>query len=193
MSADENELQPKAAPPARPKLSAEDTDAISWIARWMGIPLVILIALYYGEPLLRGSPVEVVQTVTRQRVQPYPFPDGATGPSLAPPEVPRVEPAPPPPPAPTVPTEVPATDVVANPIAQPQPQYPRRALEAEREGFVRLRITIGPDGSVTDAQVLYSQPSGWFERAAIDAVRRWRYQPSGRTIQTNVEIEFKLN
>ncbi|MBL9095781.1 MAG: TonB family protein, partial [Alphaproteobacteria bacterium] len=46
---------------------------------------------------------------------------------------------------------------------------------------------------VTDAQVVSSRPPGWFENAALAAVRNWRYQPSGRTIQTDVEIEFKLN
>jgi TonB family protein len=193
MSADENDLEPKPAAPARPRLKAEDVDAISWIARWMGIPLLVIVAIYYFEPFMRGRGVEVVPTVTRQRVQPYPFPEGATGPSLAPPEIPRPEPVAPPPPAPPIAEDLPATDVVANPISQPQPQYPRRALEAEKEGFVRLRITIGPDGSVVDATVVDARPSGWFERAAVDAVKRWRYQPSGRTIQTDVEIEFKLN
>jgi TonB family protein len=194
MSADDEELKP--GPEARrlPKLSEEDTSALSWLGRWIGIPLLIVIALYYLEPLLRGGgDVEVVPTVTRQRVQPYPFPEGVTGPSLAPPEIPRRERAPPPvAEAPIVP-DMSSADVVANPISQPQPQYPKRALEAEKEGIVRLRITIGPDGAVTDAQVVNAQPRGWFENAAISAVKRWRYQPSGRTIQTEVEIEFKLN
>jgi TonB family protein len=193
MSADENELDPKPAAPARPRLKPEDTDAISWIARWIGIPLVAIVALYYAEPFFRGRDVEVVPTVTRQRVQPYPFPEGATGPSLAPPEIPRPEPVPLPPLAPPIAEAMPATEIVANPISQPAPQYPRRALEAEKEGFVRLRITIGPDGSVIDAQVVDARPAGWFENAALSAVKRWRYQPSGRTIQTDVEIEFKLN
>ena len=64
--------------------------------------------------------------------------------------------------------------------------------ENQREGSVRLHITIGPDGSVVDAVVVTSRPSGWFETAAINGVKRWRYQPSGRTISTDVEIEFKL-
>lgn len=197
MSADDDELKP--APegsklPKLPKLSEEDSSALSWLGRWIGIPLLVVIALYYLEPFIRGgSDVEVVPTVTRQRVQPYPFPEGATGPSLAPPEVPRAERAPPAVPvAPLVP-DMSGADIVANPISQPQPQYPQRALEAEKEGIVRLRITIGPDGAVIDAQVVNAQPRGWFENAAINAVKRWRYQPSGRTIQTEVEIEFKLN
>jgi TonB family protein len=193
MSADDEELKPEPGARRLPKLSEEDSSALSWLGRWIGIPLLIVIALYYLEPLFRGGGVDVVPTVTRQRVQPYPFPEGATGPSLAPPEIPRPERAPPPvPEAPIVP-DMSSADVVANPISQPQPQYPQRALEAEKEGIVRLRITIGPDGSVIDAQVVNAQPRGWFENAAISAVKRWRYQPSGRTIQTEVEIEFKLN
>lgn len=194
MSADENEVEPVRETRLRaPKISKDDASALLWLARWIGIPLLLVIALYYLEPYLRGNRVEIVPTVTRQRVEPYPFPDGATGPSLAPPEIPRPERAPPPlPPAPVAP-DISAPDVVANPIAQPQPRYPQRALEAEKEGSVRLRITIGPDGSVTDAQVVSSRPPGWFENAALAAVRNWRYQPSGRTIQTDVEIEFKLN
>ena len=194
MSADENEVEPAKESRLRaPKISKEDASALSWLARWIGIPLLLVISLYYLEPYLRGNRVEIVPTVTRQRVEPYPFPDGATGPSLAPPEIPRPERTPPPlPPAPVVP-DISAPDVVANPIAQPQPRYPQRALEAEKEGTVRLRITIGPDGAVTDAQVVSSRPPGWFENAALAAVRNWRYQPSGRTIQTDVEIEFKLN
>ena len=176
-------------------MSARDRSAASWLARWMGIPFLILIGLYYAEPLFRGGRIDVVNTVTRQEVHPYPFPQG-TGPatSLAPPAVPRAprEPIPLAPPQ-AIDTLVSSADIVANPIDQPQPGYPQRALEAEKEGIVRLRITIAPDGTVAEAVILSAQPSGWFENAALGAVRRWRYRPSGRTISTEVEIEFKLS
>jgi TonB family protein len=196
MSADEDHVSPAPLPapstPRAPKLSREDSDALLWLAKWIGIPLLVVIAIYYSEFLFQRRTVDVVPTVTRQEVRPYPFPDGATGPTLAPPEIPRVAPPPPLPPVidATPPTP---TEIVARPIAQPQPIYPRRALEAEREGVVRLRITIAPDGTVADVQVIDARPSGWFEKAAIDAVRRWRYAPSERTIVTQAEIEFKLN
>jgi TonB family protein len=194
MSADEEQLSPTPAQPARrtPKLSAEDSDALWWLGKWLGIPFLIVVAAYYSEYLWWRPSVDVVPTVTRQEVRPYPFPDGATGPTLAPPEIPRPLPPPPLPPAVVEAPPTPA-EVVAQPISQPQPQYPQRALEAEREGVVRLRITIGPDGSVKDAVVVSARPSGWFESAALNAVRQWRYQPSGRTISTEVEMEFKLN
>ena len=193
MSADD-QLTPAAAPPEaprKPKLSREDSDALTWLGKWIGIPFVVIVAIYYSE-FLWERPV-VVPTVTRQEVRPYPFPDGASVPTLAPPEIPRVAPplppvefhAPPPQPTPS--------QIVARPLSQPQPNYPRRALEAERQGVVRLRITIQPDGSVSDAVVTDARPPGWFENAALDAVKKWRYQPSDRTIVTPVEIEFKLN
>jgi TonB family protein len=191
MSIDENEIPPAA--PKRPKLSAEDTSAIWWLVRWIGLPLLLVIAIFYMEPLFRGDRVEVVPTITRQEVHPYPFPDG-TGPStsLAPPPIIRPQ-APPTVEQPLIPeTQLSNADIVANPIAQPQPRYPQRALEAEREGVVRLRVVIGPDGNVSDAIVTSAQPSGWFDSAAVSAVKQWRYQPSGRTIETEAEIEFKL-
>jgi TonB family protein len=194
MSADEDEVEVEPKPVERTlrPTRSENVSALWWLAKWIGLPLVVVVALYYSEPLFRGDGVEVVPTVTRQEVHPYPFPEGSAGPSLAPPEVPRSEPVPGAPPLLPAMEDIPSADIVASPVAQPQPEYPRRALEAEKEGIVRLRITIGPDGSVIDAVVLSAQPRGWFENAAVSAVKRWRYRPSGRTIQTEVEIEFKL-
>lgn len=192
MSAHEEQSETKA--PATSKLRREDTDALWWLARWIGIPLIVVIAIFYSEPLFRGRPtVEIVPTVTRQQVHPYPFPPGVTGPTLAPPEIPRApRELPPLPPTPVA--EAPSSaDIVAHPISQPQPEYPQRALEADKEGVVRLRITIAPDGTVVEAMILNAQPKGWFDNAAIAGVKRWRYQPSGRVIQTDVEIEFKLS
>jgi protein TonB len=77
-------------------------------------------------------------------------------------------------------------------ISQPAPTYPPRALDAEREGVVRLHLSIAPDGSVTRARILSAQPSGWFERAAEDGVKRWRYAPSEFGGTADVDVEFKL-
>ncbi|NOT41030.1 MAG: energy transducer TonB [Alphaproteobacteria bacterium] len=193
MSADQLTPAPAPSGPRVPKLSREDSDALTWLGKWIGIPFIVVIAIFYSEYIWGGSNVNIVPTVTRQEVKPYPFPDGAAGPTLAPPEIPRVAPPPPPlvfeaPPPPPTPSQI-----VARPLSQPKPVYPRRALEAEREGVVRLRITIQPDGSVSDAVVSSAHPPGWFENAAIDAVKRWRFQPGSHIIVTPVEIEFKLN
>lgn len=189
MSADEDDAAP--TPPSR-RLSPEDSSALWWLARWIGLPLVVVIAIFYAEPLFRSRQIDVVPTVLRQEVHPYPFPPGATVAPLAPPEVPRAPPAEPAPPIDLI-SPPSSSEIAASPLSQPQPRYPTRALEAEKEGIVRVRITIAPDGSVSDAVVVGARPTGWFESATLDAVKRWRYRPSDRTISTEVEIEFKLN
>lgn len=186
--------------PARAPATDRDVanrEALWWLARFIGLPLAVVIGLYYAEPLIRGLwQAEYVPVVTQQEVQAYPFDENAQGPSLAPPDIPRPEPLPWPrlPGGPATET-APATpaDIVARPLEQPKPRYPRRALEREREGTVRVRLTIAPDGSVSEAVVVAAEPPGLFDAAALEAVRRWRYHPPGRLLVTEAVIEFKLN
>jgi protein TonB len=79
------------------------------------------------------------------------------------------------------------------PTSQATPLYPRIALEAEKEGHVRLSITILPDGSVTDVEIVSANPPGYFEQSAIDAVKRWHYKPSATTRRhVYVDIDYEL-
>ena len=83
------------------------------------------------------------------------------------------------------------------PIQRVSPQYPRHAFRQMENGSVTMLLTIAPDGSVSDAQVIHSTPAGTFERAALEAVRKWRFKPrvvGGVAIeQTGTQvIEFKL-
>jgi protein TonB len=66
-------------------------------------------------------------------------------------------------------------DVV--PLVRVDPEYPPRARAQGLEGWVDLEFTISPAGTVQDARVIGSQPSFVFDRAALKAVRRWRYNP----------------
>ena len=83
------------------------------------------------------------------------------------------------------------------PISKLPPQYPHHAAVREQEGFVRLLVVVIEDGTVGDIQVLESQPRRVFDKAAISAVRRWRYQPvvrNGRPVRVKVTltIDFEL-
>lgn len=66
-------------------------------------------------------------------------------------------------------------DVV--PIVRISPQYPRQALLNGQEGWVHLEFTITKDGRVMDAVVVDSEPRGVFERAALQAIIRWKFRP----------------
>ena len=67
------------------------------------------------------------------------------------------------------------TDVI--PIVRQAPKYPQRAMQARLEGYVILDVTIAPDGSVTEASVMESNPPRIFDQAAINAVKRWKFRP----------------
>jgi periplasmic protein TonB len=62
------------------------------------------------------------------------------------------------------------------PIVQVAPQYPRRAAERGLEGFVLLEFTVTRQGTVRDPVVIESS-SSIFDRAAMEAVMRFRYRP----------------
>ncbi len=64
------------------------------------------------------------------------------------------------------------------PISQPAPQYPRQALRDGIGGMVRVQLDVGPDGVPTSARILHSSGSRELDRAALDAARRWRFQPA---------------
>lgn len=69
------------------------------------------------------------------------------------------------------------------------PVYPAHALALGQAGEVRVRLTVGTDGHVADVQVLTASPAGVFEQAAVNAVRKWRFDPivkNGRAIEATV-------
>jgi periplasmic protein TonB len=78
------------------------------------------------------------------------------------------------------------------------PRYPATAMRSNQEGWVELSFTITPDGSVDDVKVVDAEPRHVFDRAAVEAVSRWKYQPAtqnGAPIasQDKRRIVFKLN
>jgi protein TonB len=76
-------------------------------------------------------------------------------------------------------------------------RYPTAAMRARQEGWVVVSFTVDPDGSTSDVKVVESQPRHVFDRAAIDAVERYRFNPAMKdgTAVSSVKqqrIEFKL-
>ena len=73
------------------------------------------------------------------------------------------------------------------------PAYPPRARERGQEGWVDLEFTVTNDGSTSAAVVRAAEPAGIFDRAALDAVKRWRYEP--RVVEQRVEarLRFRLS
>jgi len=63
------------------------------------------------------------------------------------------------------------------PLVRFPPQYPQAALLRKTEGSVLVRFTVTETGGVSDPEILRSDPPGVFDRAAIRAILRWKYQP----------------
>jgi protein TonB len=76
------------------------------------------------------------------------------------------------------------------PISMPQPRYPAAALRARQSGQVQVEFTVAPDGSVSAARVVSAQPDRVFDREAVAAVRRWRFQPVDSPVTTRRTIAF---
>jgi protein TonB len=112
--------------------------------------------------------------------------------------LPEANASPPPPPSkPAWPalTRVGGDVIAARIIYQPKPEYPQIAKMTHTEGTVEFEAVIGKDGTIEELKVLRGHPL--LVKAALDAVRRWRYQPTllnGEPIEvlTEITVNFKL-
>jgi TonB family protein len=57
------------------------------------------------------------------------------------------------------------------------PDYPAGAIAKGIEGWVQVRFTVTPIGTVRDSVVVASEPGTTFDEAALRAIARWRYNP----------------
>ena len=100
--------------------------------------------------------------------------------------------------------EVAPTPAVAQParastelraISQAEPRFPSTAQRAGASGSVQVEFTVSTDGSVSDARVVSAdvprQFQRDFEREAVSAVKRWRFQPVGQPTTSRRTISFQ--
>lgn len=76
------------------------------------------------------------------------------------------------------------------------PVYPAAARQGRVQGVVIVETTIGADGKVRATKVVKSIPM--LDAAALDAVRKWEYQPTlvaGRAtpVIMTIPVNFKLD
>jgi TonB family protein len=81
------------------------------------------------------------------------------------------------------------------PLIKVTPVYPQAAQERGVDGHVEIQFVVNPAGSTENPSVVASEPKGLFDRAAIAAIRRWRYPADpDRTPQTLTErLDFKFS
>lgn len=125
--------------------------------------------------------------------------DGTTALPPPPAEQPRIidEPALPPmmPPASSAPTASAGPNRDPVPVSRPAPSYPREAQRMNAGGTVLVRATVASDGGVERLELARASGNRHLDRAAMEAVRRWRFQPALRngqpvSAEVLVPVEF---
>ncbi len=88
-------------------------------------------------------------------------------------------------------------DTPPRPLRRAPLTYPPTARAKGITGEVTLNLLVEADGRVSEVRVESAQPPGWFEAAAKEAVRRWRFQPAryqGKAVRVwaRQRIKFQL-
>ena len=63
-------------------------------------------------------------------------------------------------------------------------------------GIVRITVTVAADGSVERQSLAQSSGNRHLDRAALEAVRRWRFQPAvrgGQPVTAEVSVPIVFN
>jgi protein TonB len=82
-------------------------------------------------------------------------------------------------------------------IYSPDPEFSEEARKAKYQGVVVLRVLVGSDGRVHNAQVARSLGMGLDEKA-LEAVRLWKFEPArakdGKAVDVyaSIEVNFHL-
>jgi TonB family protein len=73
-------------------------------------------------------------------------------------------------------------------IAQPVPEYPVVARRAGLSGTVKVQVVIGADGQIKEVKVIGGHPL--FVDATLEALKKWRFAPSGSETTTVLDFKF---
>lgn len=81
-------------------------------------------------------------------------------------------------------------------VSSPPPRYPRSALRRGESGEVLLDVIVGANGRPLRVEVERSSRVPALDAAAVEAVRRWRFQPAqrqGEPVPARVRIPVTFN
>jgi TonB family protein len=70
-----------------------------------------------------------------------------------------------------------------------QPVHPELARKMNLTGTVKIQVVVAPNGTVKDAKVVGGHPV--LAGAALDAVRKWRFEPAAVESSGVVDIKFE--
>jgi protein TonB len=77
-------------------------------------------------------------------------------------------------------------------VSKVNPEYPAELKKERVEGSVSVRVVVDKAGAVTSATVR-REDRPEFGRAAVAAVRQWRFEPGDAVVELTLTINFKLS
>ncbi len=82
-------------------------------------------------------------------------------------------------------------------ISSVKPHYPKKALREAIEGWVKLKVDVNEQGTVTKVKVIDSKPVRIFDNAAKESMKKWQFKPksvNGNLVpyQVSQTINFEL-
>ena len=160
-------------------------------------PIVMPEPLAPPEPVVQPKPVPKPQPKPqpKPKPKPQPLPKAVASPDPAPATAPTgtLDPEPTAPATPTpVPTAAQASTDTAAPAAivmpsssaaylnNPRPSYPSISRRMGEQGKVMLRVFVNAQGQPEQIQIQQSSGFDRLDKAAVDAVRRWKFTPGSR-------------
>jgi len=72
-----------------------------------------------------------------------------------------------------------------------EPVYPALARKMNITGTVKVQIVVAPNGTVKDAKVVGGHPV--LATAALEAVRKWRFEPASTENSGVVNFKFEAH
>ena len=160
-------------------------------------PIVMPEPLAPPEPVVQPKPVPKPQPKPqpKPKPKPQPLPKAVASPDPAPATAPTgtLDPEPTAPATPTpAPTAAQASTDTAAPAAivmpsssaaylnNPRPSYPSISRRMGEQGKVMLRVFVNAQGQPEQIQIQQSSGFDRLDKAAVDAVRRWKFTPGSR-------------
>jgi TonB family protein len=80
------------------------------------------------------------------------------------------------------------SEIVRRAKSKVEPVYPPLARKMNLAGTVKVEVVVSPNGTVKDAKVVGGHPV--LANAALDAVRKWRFEPA--SLETSGIVDFKF-
>ena len=70
-----------------------------------------------------------------------------------------------------------------------QPAYPELARKMNIAGTVKIEVVVDPNGTVKDARVVGGHPV--LASSALDAAKKWRFEPAPTESSGIIEFKFE--